>query len=1159
MAQKQSGKVTWSTAEGWDVRSTKPAARGRRSAAEATDPFLANLTATKRWQVEQTLVATPKTRRGEAAPAPLTLDVEGGPDDVYIVMTRYDSGAIRFHMPTEPARRGARRGARKIYRFSIPVPAAPIADGAGRRGFISRAIKTVVLKVAGKIADFALSKLALLWETTTWKLKGRSEGWLSVNADGLVADKALPDADLDMLSSSGRNLLFLHGTFSSTKAAYQGLARTQGSNGKTLFDEMQDVYGNRIYGFDHFTVSRTPEDNVRMLLKALPDRTTTFDVITHSRGGLVLRHLVERRDLFPGLADRFALGRAVLVASPNEGTPLASPDHVTQYTNWLSNVLELFPDNPFTTGIEFVSEALSWIARRIVGGLPGLASMDNKGDIIQALQAAPGPQSQAYSALVANFEPDAAVLQRIIDAGADLFFPTANDLVVPTEGGWRVDVGSGSAVTISGDRVGCFGLGGNLTQQRAVNHVNFFDDPATVDFLVRALRGQAQPAQPIAIEQDLPSGRRRGAARTEGRAAIASTPTGEERAPAVPTVPVLPTVQAIPAGASLTQSPEPDDVFQIALIDPDPEDDVAELIATFRNARVMEKLRTGSPRKTTTEKHRSDNDKGLTQWQDIDAAQEHIHGYIDGDPQYPQLPGEKDLQQFGGALFKALLPGQVRRLYDAARSEQTSQRLNLIFTSDNDRLARQAWEFIYDPDRRTFLALEEVNFTRNVLTAIPAERIPARTGMRILVVVAQPLGLGKLSVEEETDVIRSGFRRLLDANLAEVELLLDATPELLHRTLEATAAPFDILHFIGHGEYREKEDCGYLIFENPEGGMHELDSSTLRQIVCRRGIRLVCLNACETGQGGREDFSRGVAQALIAGGVPAVVANQYPVLDVSATAFSRHFYWALAMGQTIGDAAREARVAVNYSISGEAIDWAVPVVFARNPTQRLCIPRPAADYERTRTASVRRRRRSMQDRIKIGMWNAHRMIPHLPEICDHLTGVQNVYSFETVSFPAPIGTWRREKDEDQAFVVAETLYERLKTKPKELGMNRLVCMINFPLKSGGAKYLYYWPLKPGKGERLSIVSTFELLDQLTGPEFTVERMMAHLAAAVVADLIPHRRGVGPADCPFFYNDKRDIRSIAGRLRFCAACRRQFKGKEGQEQLRIAEQLLAAYP
>ncbi len=1154
MAQKKSGTVTWSTEHGWEVRAAEPARGRRRAAAEAPDPFVAHLTATNRWQVEQTLTATPKARRGEAAPAPLILDVEGGPDDAYVVMTRYASGAIRFHLPTEPARRGARRGSRRIYRFSIPVPPAPVAGPGGRRGFISAAIKAVVLKVAGKIADFALSKLALLWETATWKLKQQREGWLSVTAEGLGGEQGLPAADLRTLSTSERNLLFIHGTFSSTKAAFHALAHTQGSNGKTFFEELQDVYGTRIYGFDHFTLSRTPQENVQMLLEALPTRPTTFDVITHSRGGLVLRHLVERRDLFGTLANRFVIGRAVLVASPNEGTPLASPDHVTHYTNWLSNVLELFPDNPFTTGVEFISEALSWIARRLVGGLPGLASMDNKGEIIQALQAMPNPPSQAYSALVANFEPDTTVLQRLIDAGADLFFPTANDLVVPTEGGWRVDAGSGGAVTIPGSRVGCFGVGGNLAQHKAVNHVNFFDDSGTVDFLARALRGETQPAAPIDIDHDLPSGRRRGHARAEGQPGLAAKSADEPRLVPAPAVQATPIVHTITATAGLSQSPEPDDVLQIALLDPNPGSNVAELIATFRNARVMETLRKRREKPTTTQDLPA-SDGVPTQWQHIIAAQKRIQGYIEGNPKFPTLPGERDLQQFGAALFKSLFPGQVRRLYDAARSEQGGRRLNLIFTSDIDWIADHAWEFIYDPDRRTFLALEEVNFTRNVLTAIPAERIPARAGaLRILVVVAQPLGLAALSVEEEADVIRSGFRRLLDANLAEVELLLDATPELLHRTLEAATAPFDILHFIGHGEYRSDTDCGYLVFENPEGGVQELDSATLRQIVCRRGIRLVCLNACETGRGGREDFSRGVAQALVAGGVPAVVANQYPVLDVSATSFSRHFYWALAMGQSIGDAAREARVSVNYSISGEAIDWAVPVVFARNPAQRLCVPRPAADYERTRTASVRQRRRAMLDRIKIGMWNAHRMIPHLPEICEHLTKVQQVYSFETVSFPAPIGTWRREKEADQAFVVAETLYERLKTKPKELGVDQLACMINFPLKSKEAEYTYFW-----RCGTLSVASTFGLLEQLIGREFTVERMMAHLAAAVVADLPHHRRGVGPADCPFFYNSKRDIRSIAGRLKFCAACRRQFKGKDGEERLQAAERILAAYP
>ena len=69
--------------------------------------------------------------------------------------------------------------------------------------------------------------------------------------------------------------------------------------------------------------------------------------------------------------------------------------------------------------------------------------------------------------------------------------------------------------------------------------------------------------------------------------------------------------------------------------------------------------------------------------------------------------------------------------------------------------------------------------------------------MRILVVVAQPLGLSKLSVEEEADVIRSGFRRLLDANLAQVQLLLEATRRSLGLPMVIVALVFIFYTFAG--------------------------------------------------------------------------------------------------------------------------------------------------------------------------------------------------------------------------------------------------------------------------------------------------------------------------------------------------------------------------
>ncbi len=50
MAQKKSGQVSWSTAEGWEVHSAGAVRGGRRAAAELPDPFVAHLTATSRWR-----------------------------------------------------------------------------------------------------------------------------------------------------------------------------------------------------------------------------------------------------------------------------------------------------------------------------------------------------------------------------------------------------------------------------------------------------------------------------------------------------------------------------------------------------------------------------------------------------------------------------------------------------------------------------------------------------------------------------------------------------------------------------------------------------------------------------------------------------------------------------------------------------------------------------------------------------------------------------------------------------------------------------------------------------------------------------------------------------------------------------------------------------
>ncbi|MBZ5689587.1 MAG: CHAT domain-containing protein [Acidobacteriia bacterium] len=490
------------------------------------------------------------TRGQSFTPGALDFSYDLADGEAAILAIRHPSGALTFHLPVESASRGLRQP--NQVRFVITVRSTD--EATGTRGIVSKAIKATLIKVgrvvADKLVSFALPKLAAAFEKNAWNKARLQEGWHIVTKETLGAKALAPGKPV----STERSLLFLHGTFSNAASAYGALADSN------FFDRVKALYDGRIFAFNHFTVSRTPEENTRMLLEGLPDQTTVFDVITHSRGGLVLRNLVERAHVFGPMAQRFKLGRAVLVASPNDGTPLATPQRWHDTVGWLANLLELFPENPFTTGAAFVANGLVWMARHASGDLPGLHSMDGAGNPIAQLQSPPGPPEDAYSALVANYNPTEKVLLRMLDTGIDQFFGSANDLVVPTAGGWHV--GQPGKVLIPAARIGCFGAGGNL-QADSVTHIDFFSRPETVDFLTRALAGEQQPLKRVDPLAALPDRRllREGAAVYAATAGLAS---GKEskvvrskaiRSPAVS--PKLPALRVTVVNGDLTFEKDP--------------------------------------------------------------------------------------------------------------------------------------------------------------------------------------------------------------------------------------------------------------------------------------------------------------------------------------------------------------------------------------------------------------------------------------------------------------------------------------------------------------------------------------------------------------------------------------------------------------------------
>lgn len=566
----------------------------------------------------------------------------------------------------------------------------------------------------------------------------------------------------------------------------------------------------------------------------------------------------------------------------------------------------------------------------------------------------------------------------------------------------------------------------------------------------------------------------------------------------------------------------------------------AQVFATYGGARVTSVMRL-----------RADRGEERTRFGQIIRVHERIKAYTNREQ--GSLPNDDEMIDFGGQLFDTLFQGDVRRLYDEARTRQRN-RLDLVLTSMIPWIAEKPWEFAYDHGRQSFLATEEIHFIRNVLTNVPADPIARATGpLRILVVSAQPVGFGRLSIEQELSVIQRGFQPLVEAGLAEIDSLARATPSMIHRYL--TTGRYQVVHFIGHGTYNEERREGCLIFVNEQGGEYPLGERSVREIFRGRGLSLVFLNSCESGRGGRADFNKGVAQSLVAHGLPALVANQYSVLDSSATSFAQHFYWSLAQGISLGQSAREARIAVNYLLHGEPIDWAVPVLYARDPNATLCSPTKTP----TKTASsvsAFARRSTTPHLSRIAVWDMDSVFPALTKTLEAMNSAQEVFGFDLVDLSVPLGVWDINEGEKVSYLWAERLADRLQRMPMELGAEVMACVTRHWMRDDNWLNLYgWWPTDRRPPIVIFSIAGFDELPS-EGPE--TDRAIANAAVTALAGFYggidAHNQS---KTCPMWANEGRDFKHLIGKQEFDAACRKQLKSKLGAK-LGALEKLLKTF-
>lgn len=239
----------------------------------------------------------------------------------------------------------------------------------------------------------------------------------------------------DQLKDKKKALLFIHGTASSLAGGYEYVPAK-------ILEALKEKYPV-ILGYDHATLSITPEDNANAMLKTLKesgllDMGVKFDVVTHSRGGLVLRSLVE---LCGGYSN---VENVIMVACPAAGTNLANPqkwDSLAKMINLLTNVFFFTGGAPLKVFFNLVGGLIKFASTKLEdpNAIPGVWAMNPNSDFIKRLnRTGSGINGTVkYNTIVSDFEPSGifkgGIKDDIADSIADVYFGDPNDLIVDTD------------------------------------------------------------------------------------------------------------------------------------------------------------------------------------------------------------------------------------------------------------------------------------------------------------------------------------------------------------------------------------------------------------------------------------------------------------------------------------------------------------------------------------------------------------------------------------------------------------------------------------------------------------------------------------------------------------------------------------------------------
>ena len=270
------------------------------------------------------------------------------------------------------------------------------------------------------------------------------------------------------------------------------------------------------------------------------------------------------------------------------------------------------------------------------------------------------------------------------------------------------------------------------------------------------------------------------------------------------------------------------------------------------------------------------------------------------------------------------------------QSRTKSQLLTL--THQNILIRNLPWQIV--TEERNLLTIAK-SHKQQIPVFQPSVALP----LKVLVMVSAPEGVTRLDYEGEELKLLRAFAPLIARGEVQVHFTDDGSLENLQEKLEENK--FHILHFSGHGLY--KDGIGTLALENPENGqLAMVNAEQFNAVLAKVGEighrpDLIILSACQTAQAEENTDLSGVADTLLDGGTPAVIAMSASILDTCAIQFAETFYGRLSKGYPLTSAFREGRFAIRTFESNQNLaqyglapgQWLIPQLLLNDLVEDL--------------------------------------------------------------------------------------------------------------------------------------------------------------------------------------------------------------------------------